>query len=386
MKRIAFITSDMTGIGGVSTVVRRLTEELKKEYEIIFIGKNNSFSDEFKCIEYEQRKYFSNTGRVYSNFIRAVNKYSNLINKPKYNKLLRKAYFPDKALLKLKEILEKEKIDYCIATAGTNSMLLGCIAKEINTYCIGWQLNSYEAYFKNKHKYMWHQNCIFQECVSHLDQYIVLNEDDKEKILKEMEIESKVIFNPTSYESNECSNLNNKEFMAAGHLWEGKGFDLLIRSFAHFCKENDGWKLSIYGVGPDEEKLKLLSKKINVEDKVEFKGNISDTRIAFKEASIFCLSSRWEGMPMIALESIEMGVPIISYDISAIKPIVDDKNNGVIVEKYDVEKYAEAMLLLANDEKLRNEFGRRAKEKAKEFTVESIVKKWKEEFIANKEV
>ena len=385
MKKVAFITSEMTGVGGVATVVKRLANKLKEEYEIVFIGKNNNFSDEFKCIEYDNKTFMSKSEKLYSTFIRAINKYTNIMNKESKKQSLKKAYFSNNALTKLKEILENEKIDYCIATAGANSMLLGYVAKNVKTHCIGWQLNSYEAYFENKHKYMWHQNHIFKEAINNLDSYIVLNNDDKDKIYEKMNIEAKVIYNPTSYDVEKCSELKDKVFMAAGHLWEGKGFDLLIRSFAMFAERNSDWKLHIYGVGPDKNKLQDISERLQVADRVVFKGNTPDTREAFRQSAVFCLSSRWEGMPMIALESLEMGVPIIAYDITAVKPIIDDGENGIIIEKFDVKMFASAMETLAVNDDVRTKYGKKAKEKSKEFNIDSIVSKWKDEFSCVKE-
>ena len=385
MKKLAFITSEMTGIGGVATVVKRLTDVLKKDFEVIFIGVNNNFSNEFKCIEFETQKYMSKSQKIRSVIIRAINKYTKFLNNERNVKLLKKAYFSDKALAKLKEILDIEKVDCCIATAGANSMLLGYLSEEIDAHCIGWQLNSYDAYFNNKYKYMWHQNYVFKDAVKRLDAYVVLNDDDREKMHENMNIEAKVIHNPTSYESDVCSTLDNKVFMAAGHLWEGKGFDLLIDSFSIFCKKNEDWLLHIYGVGPDGPKLEEQAKKLGLVNKVIFKGNIPDTKEAFLQASVFCLSSRWEGMPMITLESLEMGVPIISYDISAIKPIIDNNENGIVVDKFDVDKFAIAMEKLAHNDDDRKLYGKNAKIKSKEFNIDFIVSKWKDEFSRNKE-
>ena len=87
------------------------------------------------------------------------------------------------------------------------------------------------------------------------------------------------------------------------------------------------------------------------------------------------LSSRWEGMPMIVLESLEMGVPIISYDITAVEPLIDNKENGIIVEKYDIEKYSEEMLRIIENETLKY-MSKKAIEKSKEFDIEKIVEKW----------
>ena len=66
----------------------------------------------------------------------------------------------------------------------------------------------------------------------------------------------------------------------------------------------------------------------------------SDIQHYFLKSSVLLLSSRWEGMPMIALESLEMGVPIVAYEITAMREIVDNYREGIIVEKFDTSKFA----------------------------------------------
>lgn len=380
MKKIAFLTSDINGIGGVSTVVKRLCEIWENDYEIVFIGMRNHFTDRFRYIEYDSGTKDSVLERTLSLIIRFINKYTNIFNKEKYVEYLRYAYFSKNVTTTLKKILTKEEIDICIATAGTYSMLLGQISKDVATRCIGWQLNSYDAYFHTKKKYLWHQDYVFKNSIFNLDKYIVLNINDKILLKKEKGLDSEIIPNPVSYNSEKYSNLENENFMAAGHLWAGKGFDLLIKSFAEFNSKNPNWTLSIYGVGPDLNKLKRLCKKNKVQDKVFFKGNICDTREAFLTASIFCLPSRWEGMPMIALESLVMGVPIIAYDIPAIAPIIDNNKNGFIAQSYNYLQYADFMKILANNKNLRKSFGKNAKAKSENFSIEKIDIMWKKIF------
>ena len=81
-------------------------------------------------------------------------------------------------------------------------------------------------------------------------------------------------------------------------------------------------------------------------------------------------------MPMIGLESLVMGVPIIAYDITAIHPLIDNNKEGFIVDKFDTQKYADAMLRIAENYKERKELSKNAILKSKKFYIDNITNKW----------
>ena len=84
---------------------------------------------------------------------------------------------------------------------------------------------------------------------------------------------------------------------------------------------------------------------------------------------------------MIVLESLEMGVPIISYDITATQQLIEDKKEGLLVNKYDTIKFAEAMKIMADSQHLREEMSKNAINKSTEFDIENIAKQWNEMFL-----
>jgi hypothetical protein len=217
---------------------------------------------------------------------------------------------------------------------------------------------------------------IFEKNIKNLDSYVVLLDDDKTMLKEKKNIESVVIENPICLNARQVSTLEQHRFIAAGQLCDRKGFDLLIKAFSIFAKSNDDWELLIYGVGPELKKLKKLAIKYCVDKRVVFCGNTDDMETALMEAGVFCLSSRFEGMAMVTLNALELGLPIIAFDIPAIRPVVDKGNNGYIVNCFDVEAYASAMSILANDEETRKRFGYSAKQKSYDFDKEKIVEKW----------
>lgn len=390
--RIGIMISDLDGIGGAATVVKNLSLGLKNDgYDIYFIGsRNNSMEDQgYKIIEYDitnSHNIFSFVMRPISIMVRGINKYTGLLDNVFGTTLLYDAILPFYKRNELKKIIKDYNINIIIGAAGYYSMLLGSISNSTSCFTIGWQLNSYKAYFETKRKYLWHQKLLFENTIKSLDKYVVLNEVDQKELLDNMNINSTVIYNPKTYYSKKKSLLTNNKFIAAGHLWQGKGFDLLLESFSIFCKTNDSWILDIYGVGPEEKKLRELSKMLNIDTRVNFKGNSKDLFNKILDSSCFVLSSRWEGMPMVILDALEAGVPIIAYDISAMKPLISTNIEGFIIPKYDTKKFSEAMLEIANNINLRYELGKNACKKAELFDLKNITSKWIELWTGEKNV
>ena len=112
--------------------------------------------------------------------------------------------------------------------------------------------------------------------------------------------------------------------LAVGRLddWHVKGFDVLIRAWARvvssfkFLVSTDGWKLQIAGTGSEESLnyLKQLCKENGVEDSVEFLGFRKDVEKLYQEASIYVLSSRYEGFGLVLIEAMSQGCACVACD------------------------------------------------------------------------
>ena len=193
---------------------------------------------------------------------------------------------------------------------------------------------------------------------------------------KEKNIECQVIYNPRSFNSKEKSKVNKKQFLAAGRLNHQKGFDLLIESFNTFSKTNDDWKLVIVGEG--KEKIKLLESinKYKLRDRIIVESFTNNIKEYFLNSSVLLLPSRWEGMPMIVLESLEMGVPIISYDITAVEPLITNGKEGIIVKSFDKDEFSIAMENMVSSPNLIEDMSKECVIKSREFDVENIRDKW----------
>jgi glycosyltransferase involved in cell wall biosynthesis len=101
----------------------------------------------------------------------------------------------------------------------------------------------------------------------------------------------------------------------------------------------------------------------------------------FAEASIFALSSRFEGFPLILIEAMSKGLAVVSFDCpTGPADIIDDHENGILVPHKDVDALAEGLRQLMADEQLRRKVAARAAVKAREFEIENIGPQWEELF------
>ncbi|MEI2413894.1 glycosyltransferase [Ligilactobacillus salivarius] len=135
----------------------------------------------------------------------------------------------------------------------------------------------------------------------------------------------------------------------------------------------------LVGDGEELPAIKDKIKEYELEERILTPGKTDDIKKYFLQSSVLLLSSRWEGMPMIVLESLEMGCPIVAFDIDAMGPLVTNGIEGLIVKnKQDANAYAQAMLKIAENQALRDQMHQAAIQKSRQFSVDKIVSKWEE--------
>lgn len=377
---VAFLTACVYEPVGVPRVQSVLASELYKYHKIFFLTTESP--------EKKNKSVFSYPSEVQVNYIKypkrsilrlALMYFNRNFNLYKYiskDSLWNYTYIDKRIQNKIIEYVKKNRIDVLIGVHGEMAYLVGSIKDKVTCKMVGWQHSSFDAYFNTPLKYYYRREFLFKKYISTLDAYIVLNENDAKLYWEYMNIKTTVIHNPVSFKSSDKSKCDKKRFIACGSLFPVKGFEMLIESFSVFSKANDEWVLDIYGDGFCRENLQTLIYKYNLSERVYLRGITKHVAKEMLESSVYLLSSRWEGMPMVVLEALECGLPIVSFDIPAILPLVKHQVNGLIVPKFDIHEYAKAMLKVANDETLRKKMGINSSNHADNFRVETIVDKW----------
>lgn len=384
MKNICFVMTTPFVVGGEQRVVSVISSLLQENgYNVTILCKYKSpinynlynLNKDVKIEFMRDRTIGEKIQRAISLLLIKINNKTGIF-KNKVN-VLQKIVCDQSSRKIIKEKIEKGNYDIIIGVAGYFSLLVASIKCNDNIRKIGWQHSSFDAYFNNKGRYYWNQKELFKKLIPKLDKYIVLTNYDRKRIKDEWNIESTTIYNPRSFSTKEKSKLNKKQFLAAGRFTYAKGFDMLIKSFKIFSEKNKEWNLQIVGDGEEKEKLVKLIEENKLQNRVILHPFTNDIKKYFRESSALLMPSRWEGMPMIMLESLTMGVPVIAYDIPVVKEVIDNKNDGMIVEQGNIEEYARALEIFISDEENIKEMGIKAKEKSEQFSYEKVLKDWK---------
>ncbi len=167
--------------------------------------------------------------------------------------------------------------------------------------------------------------------------------------------------------------------VAIGRLAHVKGYDLLIRAWAHVHKVHPEWVLRIYGSGARHDKLVESIEKRELTDCVQLMGLANDVGTVLAGASMNILSSRREGMPMTILEAMSVGVPVVAYDCpTGPAEIITDGHNGLLVPAGKIHALADAIGRLIVDPDLRDQLAENGFATAKEYDMSAIGPLWDE--------
>src|SRR3989344_882487 len=163
----------------------------------------------------------------------------------------------------------------------------------------------------------------------------------------------------------------SKTIISAGRLVPWKGFDTLIE----IMNDLSGWKLFIAGNGPDREKLEKIISSQNLGERVFLLGDMArkDLMKKIQECRLFVLNTSFESFSFLIVEAMFAGTPVISTNIGNISEIVDNGENGLLVQPNNKAEILEAIQKLS-DTNVRSKMVDNAKEKAKTFSIEKTIK------------
>lgn len=164
--------------------------------------------------------------------------------------------------------------------------------------------------------------------------------------------------------------------LAVGRLTYQKGFDLLLDAWIHVNKSMPDWRLVIVGEGEDRDGLTEFITENKLTTSVELVGNSDDMSSYYKEAEIFCLSSRFEGFGMVLIEALAFGLPIVSFDCEVGPAEILADTGSILVSQNDTSKLASSLVKMMSDSKQREAISIRSKKKAQIYQPNSIIDQW----------
>jgi glycosyltransferase involved in cell wall biosynthesis len=187
-----------------------------------------------------------------------------------------------------------------------------------------------------------------------------------------------LIPDPLPFKVENVSSLTTKRVICIGRYAYEKGIDLLLRVWAKVQDRGHDWVLDIYGVG-DQTSYRHLFQELGIDDRrCHLYDSLTDVQNAYLNSSIFVLPSRFEGFSMVIIEAMSCGVPVVSFDCeNGPRNIITNGQNGFLVPPFDIDVYAERLLTLMQNDKLRQSMGLRARQTSYQYQIEDIALRWK---------
>ena len=214
-----------------------------------------------------------------------------------------------------------------------------------------------------------------------LDQVVVLTKSAK----TEWEKTHKNIFlinNPSPFETivNRTS-IEYKRAIAIGRLEDQKGFDLLMASWKIVSSKYPDWKLDIFGDGSKKDFLQKLINENNLDQVITLRGVTRNIQAELLNSDFYVMSSRYEGLPMVLLESIANGLPIVSFDCpTGPAEIIEDNDCGLLALNANVNDLSEKILYMIENQNERIRMSTVALKKSKKYSIRLIMEQWEKLF------
>ncbi len=173
------------------------------------------------------------------------------------------------------------------------------------------------------------------------------------------------------------SPLDAKVVVAAGRVTPQKGFDRLLKAWTRVAPRHPDWELRIFGDGRSLESLRRRAVRLGISDSAHLMGFTPRLADELAAASIYVMSSRREGFPMVLLEAMGAGLPVVSFDCpTGPRDIVREGVDGHVVPDGDVQALADALSGLMADPARRRAYGAAAVEGAARFDIAKIAARW----------
>lgn len=277
---------------------------------------------------------------------------------------------------KFRRYIKKHNIDVVIDIDYFNALWSAKLCHELGVKLISWDHYYYGYSRSGTSRY----DKALSLSSKYADYMVTLNKGDRESYIRDGFFSAdKVIsiYNPLSFEVDHIiDHKRQKKVLALGRIDPIKGFDLLLKSWLEIEKEIEEWSLEIVCGYGDYKALEKEARELGCK-RVICSPPTNDVKGKMTESAIFALSSRSEGFGLVITEAASCSVPCVAYNCSAgPREIITDGEDGFLVDPQNTEQFADKLLTLMRDDKLRAEMGRKAFENCQRFSMANIIGEW----------
>lgn len=350
-KKLVFIVHNL-GFGGAQKMLVYVAETCLAEYQSVRLLALANYKTELKIDE-----------KI------VVNK----LNYTFYSNIVKKLIQKVKTIKEIHKYLLREKPD-AICVFGLDTFFLARVAMiGMKIKIVVSERNAPTSYGK-----VWYH---FSKWLYRKSDAIIFQLEDVEKMYN-LTIHRKSYVIPNPYKENgvECFEGRRKKIIvsAAAKFDRRKGIDTLIKAFAEVHKEHQSYQLIIYGDGPLLKDYKKLASQLEIKDCVLFPGLVNNVAEKIKDASVFVLPSRNEGIPNVLMEAMGVGVPCIACDCIPGGPrlLTNSGERGLLVPVDDVDRMAKAINSIIENPDLQKELSAKGQEVRRIFSNNKIKRMW----------
>ena len=354
-KKICFFSGDITRSGGTERVAVQLANALLEDgtYDICFVSLTEQQEKPFYPLKSEIKRY-----RLGEKWINPGPGYLPVIGK-------------------LRRFLKDRQIDIIVDIDIVLDVLSIPATKRLKTKVVSWE--HFTADFELSVLY---RKMILKYSVKRSDYVVVLTDGDLEEYRNRLGRKNAIrrIYNPVAYQWKKETELEQKKIiLTAGRLVPEKGIEYLKKVSVKILERYPEWQWVVLGEGVERENLEQFIIENNLQNRFVLKGNVENVDEYLQQASIFVITSKYEGLGLSMLEARAMKVPCVSFDVKmGPRELIHNGIDGYLVTPFDCEDMIKKIETLINDPKLRKQFAEKAFLHMNEFRVQKIKEQWKE--------
>ncbi len=355
--RLLYITNGITGVGGLERVLLIKASYMVEHlgYEVDFLTLNESGKKPFykfhPKINFHSIEVKGNPLLYIRSYLSGIQKHITSINPDRIivcDDGLKAFFLP--VIFRKQKILYERHVSNKIMFQNSSSFVKKISAK-------------FQLFL---------MNCLSKR----FEYFIVLNEGNRKEWKYQDNI--KVIGNPISFFPDNPAGLISHKAIAVGKQSYQKNYERMIVLWAEAIKDFPNWELHIYGKEDEKLKLRSLIKDLKMSDNVYLHAPVSDIKEKYLESSIFLMTSRFEGMPMVMLEAMACGLPLLSFDSPhGPRELIENGFNGFLIPYNDDEKWIEKAKYIISNQENRNVIGDNSRKLSMEYNIPKLMEKWK---------